>query len=136
RQYIYRLLEDRNGVVWVGGVGIGGPTGRLCAIQNGTVGCYGEDDSLGPGVVGLFEDSKGNLWAGVKDGLWRWRPGPSRFYPLAGEPNGIQALGEDTDGTLLVGWKGGIERFVDGKTEAYLLPSVERQFRATRILRD
>ena len=53
----------------------------------------------------MYEDSKDNLWAGVQNGLWRWKPGPPKFYPLPGEPNGIQALGEDEDGTLLVGWQ-------------------------------
>jgi len=86
--------------------------------------------------MNLYEDSKGNLWAGVVDGLWRWKPGPAKFYPLSREPNGIQALGEDTDGTLLIGWNGGLQRFVDGKTEAYPLPGLSLKFRARRILRD
>jgi signal transduction histidine kinase/ligand-binding sensor domain-containing protein len=133
-QHIFELLEDHEGMVWAGGYGI--PTGRLCAIGNGRVQCYGEDGSLGYGVVGLYEDSKSNLWVGVLNGLWQWKPGPPKFYPLRGEPNGIRCIGEDADGTLLVGWKGGIWRFVDGKTEAYPLPGPVRQFQAERLLRD
>jgi signal transduction histidine kinase/ligand-binding sensor domain-containing protein len=133
-QYIYALLEDREGAVWASGYAI--PTGRVCSIRKSGVQCYGDDGVLGPGVFNLYEDSKGNLWAGVKDGLWRWRPGPPKFYSLPGNTNGIQALGEDADGTLLVGWKGGIYRFVDGKTEAYSLPGFTRQFSAKRMLRD
>src|SRR5262249_30066331 len=38
-QIIMTLLEDREGTVWAGGIGI--PTGRLCAIHNGSVQCYG-----------------------------------------------------------------------------------------------
>src|SRR5262249_8137659 len=98
--------------------------------------CYGEDGTFGRGVFGLYQDSKGNLWAGVETGLWRWRPGPPKFYPLAGEANGIQAIGEDADGTLLVGWKGGIHRFIDGKTEVYSLPGIAQPFSARKILRD
>ena len=71
------------------------PIGKLCAIRNGSVQCFGDDGSLGRAVFNLYEDSKGNLWAGVKDGLWRWKPGPPKFYPLAGEPDGIQCFGED-----------------------------------------
>src|SRR5262244_115181 len=134
--YIFALLEDRNGAVWVGGVGIGVPTGKLCAIHAGRVHCYGNDVALGRGVVALYEDSKGNLWAGVETGLWRWNSGTPKFYPLPGEPNGIQALGEDADGTLLVGWNGEIYRLVDGKTEPYPLPGSVQQFRARRLLRD
>jgi len=133
-QYVFKLLEDREGTVWVGSTGV--PIGKLCTIQNGSVQCSGDDGSLGHGVFGLYEDSKGNIWAGVVNGLWHWKPGPPKFYPLDGEPNGIQALGEDTDGTLLVGWKGGIHRFVDGKTEPYFLPGFAMKFRANRILRD
>src|SRR5262249_7780283 len=38
-QYIFKLLEDRGGTVWVAGVGF---PGRLCAIRNGSVECYGK----------------------------------------------------------------------------------------------
>lgn len=73
---------------------------------------------------------------GTLNGLWKWKPGPPRFYSVPGEVDGIQALTEDTDGALLVGWKGGIYRFVDGKTESYPLPGAVGKFRAHRLLRD
>ena len=133
-QYIYALLEDREGTVWASGSAI--PTGRLCVIRKGSVRCYGDDGSLGRGAYNLYEDHNGNLWSGVKDGLWRWRPGPPKFYRLAGNANGVQAIGEDADGALLVGWKDGIHRFVDGKAEKYSLPGGVPQFVAKRILRD
>ena len=133
-QYIFKILEDHEGTVWASGLTV--TTGRLCAIRNGGVQCHGDDGALGRGAFNLYEDSKGTLWAGVKNGLWRWNPGPQTFYPLAGEPDGIQALGEDVDGELLVGWNGGIHRFVDGKTEAFRLHDTVRQSEARRILRD
>ena len=133
-QFIFKILEDHEGTVWAGSYHV--PAGRLCSIQRGRVQCYGEDGSLGVGVVGLYEDREGNLWAGVSSGLWRLRPGPPRFYPLPGQPNGIQVIGEDADGTLLVEGKVGIHRFAEGKTGAYELPAAVPQFRATRILRD
>src|SRR5215213_637255 len=132
-RYIFTLLEDREGSVWASGLTV--TSGRLCAIRNGSVQCSGEG-SLGRGVFNLYEDSKGNLWAGVKDGLWRWKPGPPKFYSLAGEPDGIQCFGEDNDGTLLVGWNGGIHRFTDGKTVPYLIPGRTGPIRAQRLLRD
>src|SRR5258708_5408033 len=52
-QYVSRLVEDHEGTVWAGAVGV--PSGRLCAIQNGNVHCHGEDGSLGHGVFGLYE---------------------------------------------------------------------------------
>ena len=133
-RYIFSLLEDHEGSVWVSGGAP--PSGRLCAIRNGSVQRYGDDGSLGRAVFGLYEDSKGNLWAGVKEGVWRWRPGPPRFYSLPGEPDGIQGLGEDNDGALLVGWRGRIQRFVDGRIELYPLPSPVREFRARSLHRD
>jgi hypothetical protein len=54
-QVVYTLLEDREGTVWAGGSAR--PTGRLCAIQSGSVQCYGEDGSFGRGVSLLYEDS-------------------------------------------------------------------------------
>lgn len=133
-RYIFKLVEDHEGTVWASGMAV--PVGKLCAIRNGTVQCFGDDGSLGRGAFNLYVDSKGNVWAGVKDGLWRWKPGPPKFYPLAGEPDGIQCFGEDKDGTLLVGWNGGIHRFVDGKTEPYAIPGRTGEIRGRRMLRD
>ena len=87
-------------------------------------------------MAALLEDRKGNLWVGLKDGLWRWKPGPPKFYSLPGEPSGISALAEDPNGRLLIGWRGGISRFVDGEMEPYPLPGITSPFRAQRILRD
>src|ERR1044072_9038505 len=133
-RYLFKVLEDHEGTVWASGMAV--PSGRLCAIRNGSVQCFGDDGSLGRGAFNLYEDRKGNLWAGVKDGLWQWKPGPPKFYPLAGEPDGIQCFGEDTDGTLLVGWNGGIHRFIDGKTELYSIPGRVGQTRARGMRHD
>src|SRR5262245_27227233 len=119
-QYIFKLLEDHEGTVWVGGVEAS--FGKLCSMRDRSVKCYGEDGSLGRGVVGFFEDTKSSLWVGVETGLWHWKPGPPKFYALPGEPDGIRGLGENDDGALLIGWNGGIHRFIGGKTEPYPLP--------------
>jgi signal transduction histidine kinase/ligand-binding sensor domain-containing protein len=130
--FVNAIVEDHEGTVWASAGAATG--GKLCAIGNGSVQCYGGDGTFGAVVFNLYEDSKGNLWAGVGDGLWRWRPGPPKFYPL--RQNGIQALGQDADNTLLMGWKGGIYRFVDGRTEAYSVPGTVHQFAANGIFRD
>lgn len=134
--YIFNLLEDRDGVIWIGGMRTEPAMGKLCAIRKGGVHCNGGDGGLGRGVFGLYEDSKDNLWVGVPNGVWRWNPGPPKFYSLPNEPDGIQALGEDADGTLLVGGNDGIYRLVDAKVEKYPLLRVAPEFRAKRILRD
>ena len=131
-QSVVTLLEDREGTIWAGGWAA--PTGRLCAIQSGSVQCYGEDGSLGHGVLSLYEDSGGNLWAGAATGLWRWKPGPPKLYPMPAPE--IAALIEGDNGALWIAMRGGIRQLVDGKAEAYPLPGVGRQFKATRLLRD
>ena len=133
-RYIFKILEDREGAIWVSGAAV--PVGRLCAIRNSNVQCFGDDGSLGRAVFNLFEDSKGNLWAGVKDGLWRWKPGPPKFFSLPGQLDGIQTIGEDNDGTLLIGWNSGISRFIEGKTEEHPLVGKARPFLPKRMIRD
>src|SRR5262249_50592670 len=76
-----KILEDHEGTVWVGSIAIP-PPGKVCAIRKGGMECYGEGRNFGVGVTGLYEDSKGNVWVGVSNGLWRWKPGPPLFYPM------------------------------------------------------
>ncbi|HEY6806826.1 MAG TPA: two-component regulator propeller domain-containing protein [Pyrinomonadaceae bacterium] len=132
--YIFKVIEDHEGTIWASGLTV--TVGKLCAIRTGTVECHGDDGTLGRGAFNIYEDSKGNLWAGVKNGIWHWRPGPPKFYSLEGELDGIQGMGEDVDGTLLVGWNGGIHRFVDGKPQPYQLAHDTPSVNARRILRD
>jgi len=133
-QNAYKLLEDRDGMVWAGGFGI--PTGRLCAIQSQSVHCYGQDGTLGVGVSGSYEDSRGNLWIGVRDGLWRWKPGLSNFYPMPDNEDAIRAFGEDENGALLISTRTGIKRFVEGKPEPSPLPDSVQHLRVESLLRD
>jgi ligand-binding sensor domain-containing protein/signal transduction histidine kinase len=133
-QFISALFEDGDGTVWA--AGMRGPGARLCTIQKGGVQCSGEDGSFGQAVLGLYEDSKGNLWVGAVNGLWRWKPGPPKFYPMPGEPNGIESLAEDEDGSLLMVTYSGIKRLVDGKAEAYPLPGAVGKLRARNMFRD
>ena len=133
-QYVARLVQDHQGLIWAGGTG--SPSGKLCAIKNGSVHSDGADGRLGPGVFGLYEDSKGNLWVGVENGMWRWRPGPPHFYSMPGSVDSFQAFGEDNDGTLLISTREGVRRFVDGRTEPYPLQGPAQQTRIEKLLRD
>jgi ligand-binding sensor domain-containing protein/signal transduction histidine kinase len=130
-QAVTALFEDHEGTVWAGGSAA--PTGRLCAIQSGTAQCYGEDGGLGDTVASVYEDSRGDLWVGVQTGLWRWKPGPPKRYPMPATP--LVLIGGD-HGEPLISMRGGIKQVVDGKAEAYPLPGDGRQFNPTRLLRD
>ena len=126
------LLEDREGTVWVGA---SYPTGRLCAIRSGNTQCYGDDGRFGHYMGALYEDRAGNLWVGSQTGLWRWKPGPPKPYPV---PKGTEVSGltEDGRGTLLIAGQGGVKQLVDEKAEPYSLPGIERELEPDRLLRD
>ncbi|PWU01422.1 MAG: hypothetical protein C5B51_22780 [Terriglobia bacterium] len=131
------MVEDHEGTVWAGGLA-SAPPGKLCAIRKGRVECYGDDGALGNGVSGLFEDRAGNLWVGVRNGVWRWKPGPPRFYASPGPAangGGIQGLAQGEDGALLFGGRSGIERLSGEKTEPYPVPGAAPEFTAIRMLR-
>jgi ligand-binding sensor domain-containing protein/signal transduction histidine kinase len=135
-QVIHSLLQDREGTIWSSGEKLFSAA-NICAIGNGGVRCYGEDGSLGEGwIASLFEDKKGELWAIGKGGIWRWRPGPAKFYPLPFGPDYLDGIAEDDTGKLLIGIGGGIRRFFDGKSEAYPLPSKVQPFTTRTLLRD
>src|SRR5215468_3869467 len=69
-QFVFSLLEDGSGAVWVGAVSFSLPaTGKFCAIQNGSIQCYGGEGAFGRGVFNLYEDKRGNLWASGDKGL-------------------------------------------------------------------
>jgi signal transduction histidine kinase/ligand-binding sensor domain-containing protein len=133
---VQALREDDEGTLWAGGFAYT-PPGTLCAIRSGTAQCYGGNGRFGNGVLGLYEDSNRNLWAGVLNGFWRWKPGPPLFYAVKGEPYGIQHFTEDRDGSLLIPIAGSIARLRNGEIKtAYRLPSTKHQGSGERILRD
>jgi signal transduction histidine kinase/ligand-binding sensor domain-containing protein len=133
-QLVITLLEDREGTVWAGGWATS--TGRVCAIQSRSAKCYGEDGSLGHGVYSFYEDSRGSLWLGAVTGLWRWKPGPPKLYPMQDPRPGINSLIEGDNGALLIAMRNGIRRLVEQKSEVYPLPGVGGQFTPIRLLRD
>jgi len=130
-QSVWTLLEDHEGTVWAGGHAA--PTGKLCEIHSGNIQCHGENGSFGQYVDSLYEDRRGNLWVASITGLWRWKPGPPKLYPM---PDRVQTLMEDDKGALLIDMLSGIKQFVEGKLDAYPLPATGRRFMARSILRD
>lgn len=133
-QYIASFLQEGDGTVWVGTIdGISG--GRLCAIRDGSTHCSGGDGSLGLGVLSLFGDHNGGVWVGVQNGVWRWKPGRSEFFPVPEADDAVRFFGEDERG-LLLGTKTGIKRLVVNRVEPYFLGGVAQPIAVTRLLRD
>jgi signal transduction histidine kinase/ligand-binding sensor domain-containing protein len=143
--FITSLLEDREGTVWAGAMG-GSPgitTGHLCAIQNGSAQCYGQDGAFGSFVWSLGEDRSGALWACAESGLWRWKPGPPKRYTMPGVR--LADLTQSGDGRLIVGIRGGgLRQVVGDKLEAYPIRRAlnsnatlpDRDIDANKLLRD
>jgi signal transduction histidine kinase/ligand-binding sensor domain-containing protein len=132
--YVGALLEDREGSIWATRFL---DEWTLCEITKTGVACNGDGGAAGAGARGLYEDRAGTFWVGTSTGLWRWKPGPSTFYRLSDEANGIQGLAESSDGSLLIANGGGIRRFINGRAEmAYPFPSPMQALQAMRLLRD
>jgi PAS domain S-box-containing protein len=99
---VISLLEDREGVVWVGAI-TAEEKGALCEVHQGRAKCHGDDRRFGKMVWSLAEDSTGALWVGADSGLWRWNPGPPLRFTLPSQVGDLVTSGHE----LLIGIRGG-----------------------------
>ncbi|MGA9779307.1 MAG: two-component regulator propeller domain-containing protein [Verrucomicrobiia bacterium] len=77
---------------------------------------------LGPQISVLFEDQKGQLWAGTPGGLGCWNGQAWKTYTMRDglSGNAISAMAEDAAGNLWVGTgDGGLSCFKDGRFVSY-----------------
>lgn len=141
--FVTSLLEDREGTVWAGLYNDSKNPGRLCAIRDGKVQCYGQDASFGNFVWSLGEDGSGAVWVGADSGLWRWRPGPPKRYAAPGMR--LADLSQFNDGRLIAGIRdGGLRQVVGDKLQPWSIRSPinphalmpEREIGANKLLRD
>jgi len=130
RRDVSSLYEDREGTVWASLPGR--PSGSVCAIRSGSSECSGEDGKFGTIPGPMYEDSRGSLWVGTETGLWRWKPGPPRLYPMK---DGAGRLSEAAGGDLLIATTTGVKQFSDGRIEAYPVFG-GKPFQARVLLRD
>jgi ligand-binding sensor domain-containing protein/signal transduction histidine kinase len=98
---VYSLFASKSGILWAGTEG-----GGLIRYQDGAFHPFGAAEGLTNGFVrAIFEDSRGNLWLGTDDGLFRMQ-GES-LVRIDGSGNiprmNVHAICEDRDGRLLVG---------------------------------
>ena len=132
-KFVPKLFEDRGGTVWAAGEAV--PFGILCAIRDRTVACDGKDGSFRYSPWSLYEDRKGNLWAGATGGLWKWQPEPRMFLSIPRDKEVVTGLAEDADGAVLFATVTGIRRITGRSTEP--LPATRSlELRAEVVLRD
>jgi signal transduction histidine kinase/ligand-binding sensor domain-containing protein len=115
---VLSMLEDHEGTIWAGAWAVGHKDGRLCTIRQGRVQCYGNDGRLGNGIDGLYEDRGGKLWAGTVDGVWRWKPEPAKFLPMAIISS---SFAEGDGGELFITTLDGIRMLVNEQAGPYLV---------------
>jgi signal transduction histidine kinase/ligand-binding sensor domain-containing protein len=133
-KFVTSMLEDREGTVWAGLLGgtADTPGGQLCAIRSGHAQCYLNEGAFGTFVWGLYEDSSGALWAGAEAGLWRWKPGTPKRYPMP--QMRISDLTRGDDGGLLIAVNGaGLQQFTRDRVESY---PIRDAMDPKRVLRD
>jgi ligand-binding sensor domain-containing protein len=116
-QVVLALLEDRQGAIWVGSVSpFATGAGKLCEILLDGVHCVGEDGSIGEGVYRLYEDKRSDLWTAGPKGVWHWKPGPPKLYPILDQAS----LFESDDGVLSVLSRSGITRIIGGEEATHV----------------
>ncbi|MEO1369631.1 MAG: two-component regulator propeller domain-containing protein, partial [Acidobacteriota bacterium] len=117
-KWVYTVMEDRAGQLWVGTVrgglhrlGDDGPTPRFERFPQESSGLSAAS------VFCLFEDAAGVLWVGTYLGLFHSTPAGSaqpfeRLDPAVGTPSSelFYSLAEDASGRLWIGTDHGLDR--------------------------
>lgn len=132
-KFVLTLLQDHEATIWAAAWGVGKTDGRLCAIRGGRVECDGNDGRLGNGIDGLYEDRNGRLWAGVIDGVWRWKPQPQKFFPMAIHTS---SFAEGENGELFLATLDGIRKLVDERPGPYVIRAGGQNSKFGKLLRD
>jgi signal transduction histidine kinase/ligand-binding sensor domain-containing protein len=127
---VLSIVEDAQSTVWAGTVNL--PNAHLCAIRS-TVECAGQDGRFGLGVFSLLEEG-GRLWVGAASGLWRWRPGDPKHYPMANST--VSDLMRLESGALLVSMPEGIRQLAGDALATFRVPGLNQRLRPTRLFSD
>ena len=130
---VLSILEDHEATVWAAAWTVASTDGRLCTIRDNRVQCYGDDGRLGNGIDGLYEDRGGKLWAGTVDGVWRWKPGPAKFFPM---PIVTSSFAEGDEGELFITTLDGIRMLVNEQPGSYLVRAGGQTSKFGKLLRD
>lgn len=114
----YGVTQDNEGRIWVGAYG-----GGISVMEKGVFRNYGAEKGITGDVAGLFQDSKGTIWAAVDNGLHRFNPSKDAFEHLAdaGGPGvaHISAVVEGKEGTLYISTYEGFFTYSNGAFTKY-----------------
>jgi ligand-binding sensor domain-containing protein/signal transduction histidine kinase len=116
-QDAWAVLVDHQQRVWVGTWDEG-----LFQLETNQFQSVPGTEILGLRISILFEDQRGQLWAGTPNGLGHWNGKTWKTYTRQDGLSGssVSAIAEDTAGNLWIGTEdGGLSCFNDGKFVAY-----------------
>src|SRR5580658_7640902 len=102
-------------------------------MRGGSSECSAEDAKFGTIPGAMYEDCQGNLWVGTEIGLWRWKSGSPKLYPmkLGPGPGSLSGSGDH----ISIGTATGVYEFNGDKIEANPVLG-GKPFSARALLRD
>lgn len=129
-------VEDRNGTIWFGLLGVEDISKPLCQVIGTGVRCYGKAEGIQDNnFAALAADPQGTLWIGRPDSVVRWNPNSYSVYPLRGQESkegqaGVLAFAANPDGSTLVGIDSrgtglGLQQLVRGAWRPFKIPEFD-----------
>jgi signal transduction histidine kinase/ligand-binding sensor domain-containing protein len=112
-----RLLQDRDGGLWIGTVERG-----LIHVHHGRTDVFTRSNGLSGDVIfSLFEDREGNVWVTTTGGLDRFRELPVATFSVKQglSSDATQSVLAATDGSVWIGTHDGLTRWQNGQNATF-----------------
>ncbi len=115
---VYALCEDKDGKLWIGTY-----VGGVSVYEKGVFKNYGKEQGIDGDVATIAQDSKGTIWAGSNNGLFRFNAQSDKFEKVSGNgaPEGVfvSRIKETKDGVLLLSTQQGFFTMTGGTFRRY-----------------
>lgn len=109
------VCVSHDGSVWAGTYG----AGAYC-LRNGLWNRYANEQGLANlYVFSMIEDSRSNLWAGTRNGLFHFNEGRFETCPLVTTNLPVLSLLETRDGAIWLGGNRDVRRMKDGRVKIF-----------------
>ncbi|MCU0426306.1 MAG: methyl-accepting chemotaxis protein [Candidatus Kapabacteria bacterium] len=116
---VYALCEDKEGKLWVGTY-----VGGISVYSKGVFKNYSKEQGIDGDVSTIFQDSKGTIWVGSNNGIFRFNTQSDKFEKVTGNgaPDGfmVSRIKESKDGTLLIATYQGFFTMNNGTFRRYM----------------